>query len=1001
MLPPLDNTTPADALHRRFAEALQRSGFGGDIQLDYSSRLIHSTDNSIYQRLPQGVLYPAETDDLVRIARLSCAGEFQSLHFAPRGGGTGTNGQSLSDGFIVDLSRHMNRILEVNIEEGWARVQAGVVKDQLNAAVHEHGLFFAPDLSTSNRATIGGMISTDASGQGSCRYGKTRHHVLAIDMVLSDGQRWCAAALSDAELEQIIRSDDRVGQIHGLLDEIHRENGPAIERIFPPLNRSLTGYDLAHIRDEQGRFNLNNIICGSEGSLGFIAEAVVNLEKLPSHKAVVMVRYNDFVAALRDCQHLMKAEVTAIETIDDIVLDLAKSDPLWLQVADYFPPSEQSLAAINLMEITAHSAAELEQQLLAVSEEIARSADNPHRLGHNILEEPGAMAMIWAMRKRAVGLLGKLPGHARPLPFVEDCAVAPARLPDFIADFRALLEREGLRFGMFGHGDAGVIHVRPALDLRDPESMASIRRISDEVFALTQRYDGILWGEHGRGLRSEYVPATFGELYPQLQRIKAAFDPRNQFNPGKIASLPGGADLLAIDAVPTRGQRDALIPVQSWDDLPEAVYCNGNGACFNWDPDQSMCPSYKGTRERKYSPKGRATLLKEWLAQLGQQAYTVRRGAAPRNNWMAKLLPLSRDDFSHEVFAAMDSCLACKTCATGCPVQVDVPTFRSVFLSHYFSRYRRPLRHHLIAGLEWLLPLAARMPALYKLATGSAVGRFIAERGLGLTAMPALQPSRYTDESKVELADAGRLMKLSDAEKQRSLILVQDVFTRYLDGQVCQDIARFLQALGFRVWLAPGWYNGKPLHVLGYLRRFSKVATRRAKALNELATSGIPLVGMEPSMNLIYRHDYKDYVDQEVAPPVLLLQEWLAQQTPQLERHRERFTPGQFNLLPHCSEAALAGKSMGDWQTIFRALGSELTVEQVGCCGMAGTYGHELKYAETSRRIYELSWGQKQLDPATTSASGYSCRSQVERFEGQRLPHPVQLLLAQLKAAEV
>lgn len=997
MLPQVRNIPQPSSVHRRFAEALQESGFVGDIQLDFGSRLIQSTDNSIYQRLPQGVLYPAETEDLVRIARLSSEEEFQSLHFAPRGGGTGTNGQSLSDGFIVDLSRHMNRILEINAEQGWARVQAGVVKDQLNAAVKAHGLFFAPDLSTSNRATIGGMISTDASGQGSCRYGKTRHHVIAIDMVLNDGQRWSSRALADSELEQIIQKGDWIGQIHSLLDEIHRENPAAIERIFPPLNRSLTGYDLAHIRDEEGRFNLNNIICGSEGSLGFITEAVVNLEKLPSHKAVVVVRYNDFVAALRDCQHLMKAEVTAIETVDDIVLELAKGDTLWPQVAAYFPATEQSPAAINLMEITAHSADELQQQLEAVSEELARSANNPHRLGHSILEEAGAMAMMWAMRKRAVGLLGKLPGHARPLPFVEDCAVAPERLPDFIADFRKLLEREGLRFGMFGHGDAGVIHVRPAFDLRDPDSMTRIRRISDQVFSLTQRYGGILWGEHGRGLRSEYVPATFGELYPQLQRIKEAFDPRNQFNPGKIAAPPDGPALLAVDAVPTRGQRDALIPVQTWEDLPEAVYCNGNGACFNWDPDQSMCPSYKGTRERKYSPKGRATLLKEWLSQLGEQAYTVRRGPAPRTNWMAKLRPAAQDDFSHEVFDAMDTCLACKTCATGCPVQVDVPTFRSIFLSHYFSRYRRPFRHHIIAGLELLLPLAAPVRGLYNLTIQSAVGRKLAESWLGLTATPALQPARFVGNAQVEIAEAKRLMALPEAEKQRSVILVQDVFTRYLDGQVCQDIVRFLQTLGFRVWLAPGWRNGKPLHVLGFLRRFSKVATRTAKALNELAESGIPLVGLEPSMNLIYRNDYKDYLDDNVTPPpVLLLQEWLAQQHSQLAQHRDRFTPGQFKLLPHCSEAALAGKSMADWEHIFKALGSELKIEQVGCCGMAGTYGHELKYAETSQRIYELSWGQKTLDPTNTSASGYSCRSQVERFDGQRLPHPVQLLLGQL-----
>ncbi|MGQ9425477.1 D-2-hydroxyglutarate dehydrogenase YdiJ [Gilvimarinus sp. F26214L] len=1006
MLPSLRSMPKPDSLHRRFAEALHNSGFAGDISLDFSSRAVQSTDNSIYQRFPQGVLYPAGIEDLVRIAQLSQEPAFRSVSLCPRGGGTGTNGQALSNGLVVDLSRHMNRILEINVAERWARVEAGVVKDQLNAAVKPYGLFFAPDLSTSNRATIGGMINTDASGQGSCRYGKTRDHVLEIDSVFLGGSRWRSRPLEPKELESVCERDDRIGEVHRVAADVERSERALIQEVFPPLNRSLSGYDLAHLRGTDDRFDLNSLLCGSEGTLGFICEAVVNLELLPRFTGLAIIHYRSFVGALRDSRRLMEAEPTAIETIDDKVLELARGDSIWSELEDFFP--QQQTKAVNFLEFSAHSEAELSAALNRISL-LLRESSEADPLFFTTTRDRNAINRLWTLRKRAVGLLGRTPGNRRPLPFVEDTAVAPERLADFIEEFRAILDARGLQYGMFGHADAGVIHVRPALDLRDSGAAQTVREVSDQVFALTRKYGGLLWGEHGKGLRSEYVPETFGKLYPQLQKIKAAFDPFNQLNPGKIATPGDPYPLTRLDEVATRGKRDRLIPAAVWEDYPDVVHCNGNGVCFNWDPDQSMCPSWKGSRERKYSPKGRATLMKEWLSQLAEQDYSARRNErGQRGGFLSRARAWAgkgQGDFSQEVFDSMDHCLACKSCATGCPVQVDVAAFRSVFFNHYFRRYLRPLRHHLIARLESILPVAARVPRLYNLATQSRPGKFFARSALGLTALPAMETGRdragLLARMNVGTARASVLNELSAREKARSVILVEDVFSRYFDPQLLPDVCAFLQTLGYRIWLADSILNGKPLHVLGFLQAFEKTARRTARELEELSASGVPLVGLDPSMTLTFRDEYPKTLGARWTLRVLLLQEWLAGEEEHLRRCSNLFAAGRFRLLLHCSEAALAADSAKQWQTIYGALGCELTVEQSGCCGMAGTFGHEASHAELSERIYRLSWQPKVEADAPTElcATGFSCRSQAERFSERSVPHPVQVLLARRRAA--
>lgn len=1015
----------------KFIETLKNRGFKGDLNPDYANRVVLSTDNSIYQVLPQGVLYPKNTDDLILIAKLSNESEFKDVVLSPRGGGTGTNGQSLTDGMVVDISRHMNAILEINAEERWVRVQTGVVKDQLNKALKPYGLFFAPELSTSNRATIGGMINTDASGQGSVLYGKTRDHVLELNTVFLDGTTWLSKAVSDEELAEIKQRDDRVGEAYRIADSIFSEQKELIDQSFPELNRCLTGYDLAHIRDDDGTFNLNAILCGAEGSLAFISEAKLNVLPIPKYSALVNIQYASFNDALKDAKDLMDWDPTSIETVDSKVLNLAMQDIIWDTVSDYFPEGQQDkvIAGINLVEYTGDHEDELNaklDKLTAHLDQIAGSelAGNGKSFAYTIARGSGEIGKIWAMRKKAVGLLGNAKGEERPIPFVEDTAVPPENLADFIMEFRELLDSHNLSYGMFGHVDAGVLHVRPAIDMKDPEQEKMIRTITDGVVALTQKHKGLLWGEHGKGVRSEYAPEFFGELYPYIQEVKGTFDPRNQLNPGKIATpAHSGAQLLRIDEVPTRGQYDRQIAEPVRDTFNAAMYCNGNGACYNFDPNDAMCPSWKATRERTQSPKGRSSLIREWLrlqehsgSDLNRDIEQARNSSfigsfIPRlKNTLQKRKAMQSDnsassehyDFNHEVYQAMAGCLACKSCVGQCPIKVNVPEFRSKFLEAYHGRYLRPLKDYFVGTLEYVIPTLARTPALYNIPMKMGIVQSLLKNYAGMVDSPLICKENIAKELasyNVIMATPEALNRLSEQEKARSVIIVQDAFTSFFETRLVLDIFNLLTRMGFRVYLAPFRPNGKPLHVHGMMKSFDKAANSNARMLKALESTGVTLAGIDPSMTLTYRQEYSKSVPEADLPDVRLIQEWLGDQYDYLKSLELNLSSEEIFLMAHCTEKTNAAPSIKQWQKIYDAVGLTLSVQATGCCGMSGTFGHETANLETSKTIYRQSWSDVVNDSQKKDklvATGYSCRSQVKRMDGQILPHPLQLILSKI-----
>ena len=774
---------------------------------------------------------------------------------------------------------------------------------------------------------------------------------------------------------------------------------------FPKLNRCVTGYDLVHLCDCHGRFDLSAVLCGAEGTLAFVTEAKVRLTPVPRCTALLNIRYASFDAALRDAATLMRLQAASSETIDATVLALVRQDAIWLQVREYFPDDPEGPAeGVNIVEFVASEPDALESQLARV--EAALAAGGAGRRGYTVARGSGAAAAIWTMRKKSVGLLGNMQGERRPMPFVEDTVVPPENLADYIREFRAALDRRGLVYGMFGHVDAGCLHVRPALDMKDPAQEKLVREITDEVFELTRKYKGVLWGEHGKGFRSEYVPEFFGPLYPRMQEIKAAIDPHNQLNPGKIAAPPGQA-LAKLDGVPTRGQADRQIPIAVRQQNQDSLHCNGNAACFNYDADDAMCPSWKATRDRRHSPKGRASLMREWLrllavahadATLSQPGRWLDLPARMRNTWRARR---GQPDFSHEVKQAMDGCLACKSCVGQCPIKVDVPAFRSRFLQAYYTRYLRPPKDLLVAGLEAVLPLASKAPRLVNAVTHNPLSQRAA-RMLGLTMLPELG----TTNLRVELlrrgfaeASPAALRAMADAQRRRCVVVVQDAFTSHYESEVVLDFFELLRLLGFEPRLAPFRPNGKPQHVLGMLGRFGRTAARNAALLRELANTGVDLVGLDPSMTLAYRAEYPKALGAEAVPRVALPQEWLAQRLDEIPQPQPQ-EMRHWKLLPHCTERTNAPAATSDWVKVARRLGVQLEIVASGCCGMAGLYGHEQANRKTSESIFALSWGPILENPqhlGRISATGYSCRCQAKLMSGVRLDHPLQVLLKLLK----
>ncbi|MDE3980971.1 hypothetical protein NUQ49_10400, partial [Glaesserella parasuis] len=786
----------------------------------------------------------------------------------------------------------------------------------------------------------------------------------------------------------------------------------------------LTGYDLKNVfNDDLSEFNLTRILTGSEGSLAFICEAKLNLLPLPEYRTLINIKYNSFDAALRSAPFMLQAQALSVETVDSKVLNLAKQDIVWHSVSDLLSEDEHNpILGINIVEYASNDKAQNEARIAKLCQALDEKIQNGTSgiIGYQLCNDLASIEKIYAMRKKAVGLLGNAKGWAKPIAFVEDTCVPPEHLADYIVEFRQLLDDHGLDYGMFGHVDAGVLHVRPALDLCDKAQVAKFKTISDQVVELTAKYGGLIWGEHGKGMRSAYGERFFGEtLWKELRYIKQLFDPQNRLNPGKICTpLDSQASLYPIDSQ-MRADLDRQIPIQVREAFKGAMNCNGNGLCFNFDVHSTMCPSMKVSGNRLFSPKGRATLVREWLRLLAEQNVSPDELIFEKQQTSAKLVDFAKKirnqwrksqeyDFSHEVKSAMDTCLACKACASQCPIKIDVPTFRSQFNELYHRRYLRPLKDYVVANLEFVAPIMAKQPKLFNFFSANKLAETVASKTIGMVDLPALSVPTLqqqlveigyqgkTLEELEQLATSGQL----DTEICKYVLVVQDPFTSYYDAKVVADFVQLAQKLGFKAIVLPFNPTGKAQHIKGFLHKFANTARTQAELLNRVAKLGIAMVGVDPALTLIYREEYRQILKDDCGEfKVLLAHEWLLAQLKNgsLDHCKKSAETDRlpWHLFAHCTESTSLPNSLKEWQQIFAHFGETLTAENIGCCGMAGTFGHETKHLAMSKGIYAQSW-QVKLQGKTLSrclATGYSCRSQVKRMEHQLLKHPVQALL--------
>jgi FAD/FMN-containing dehydrogenase/Fe-S oxidoreductase len=942
-----------DRLRNRFLPALRAEGYMGDFAFDPATRAVFATDNSIYELTPAAVLFPAEPDDLNRIVRACSA---SGIALSARGGGTGTNGQSLTDQVVVDCSRHLTRIERLDPEARIAIVQPGVVLSQLNREAAQHGLFFGPTVSTATRATLGGMAATDASGKGSRVFGRMSDHIMGMDVVLSDGSDLHVEDLDDAGLDIACGKPGLAGGIYRLLRDIVERDKEEIARVFPAMNRGLTGYNLKDLVPRDGVFSLSRLLSGSEGTLAITKRLKLRLLQQARFKSLFVITYDDLLSALADTQRLVAVNPTAIEFLDDRILALAQDDPMWTEIVSVLGTSgTRPVRGLNIVELQSDNSDGLNAAIAHLTKLAGTGGSSV--VSHRHVSDPDAMTQVWSLRSKCVGLLGRMDPERQGTAFVEDAAVPPEKLVEFVDGFRRILSEEALTYGMFGHADEGCVHVRPALDMRRPGDAAKIRAVTDKIARLALAHGGILWGEHGKGVRGEYGSMFFGpQLYARLCEIKAAFDPGNIFNPGKIASPDPDQPLVKIDETPFRGTMDATISADALRGYERAVKCNGNGQCFDLAHDDAMCPSYKVSGDRRLSPKGRAAMLRTWL-----------RGDAE---------PEARRALEEALRQSLDACLSCKACASQCPVKVDIPAMKAQFYESYFRTRRRPFRHHLLARMEDFGPVMRARPQLTNL--------FLR------LAAPVIARAGLCDLPEIRTAHYAR------PQQGKPVVLLIDTFLGSFDGSVPDACAALLTRLGYAVTQSPPIPNGKALSVLGFNARFARIARRRFARLKALSSSALAVIEIEPAIHAMSRSEYKalgldcrGYVSLDM----FLTREIEAGRIRPVSADAGGALPVLFS---HCIESSADPQASRRWQVIFRHFGLNLDLARTGCCGMSGLYGHEVDNRTASARLYEASWSAPVHEAEVALATGFSCRCQIKRLGGRRALHPVEYLAQRL-----
>jgi FAD/FMN-containing dehydrogenase/Fe-S oxidoreductase len=945
----------------------------GEVRIDDYTRHLYASDASMYAIEPLAVAFPRHADDVAAI--VTAAGDL-GVPVLPRGAGTSLAGQTVGRAVVVDLSRHMNRIVEIDRDAGLATVQPGVVQDQLNRAAARYGLMFGPDTSTSNRATIGGMIGNNSAGSHSVQYGSTIDHVTAVDAVLADASRVRLAPVPLEQLSARARGGGLEGRLYRELPAILERRAGALAG-FPPFWRHAGGYRLDRVlthSEKGGRLDLGKLIVGSEGTLAVVTEALVRLVPKPAARAIAVGHFASTAAAVAATGDALARDAGSVELIDRKILELSRGRVEYAGIADVLVGEPDALMFVEFFGDTAEEVAARVDDLAAVW---AARGHGYHTLRAVTAAQQEAVLKV---RKAGLGLLmAASVGTRRPLAFVEDTAVPPEVLAPYVKDFAAVLERHGLSAGFYGHCSVGCLHVRPFVDLRRPSEIAAMRAVAEEIADLSARYGGVNSSEHGDGLaRSEFNRRLFGDdLYEGMRAVKRLFDPAGRLNPGKIVDAPPMTEHLRDPALPEPVELPTRLSFGGGM-RTAADRCVNIGVCRKEDAGV-MCPSYMATREEEHSTRGRANALVKALSSTSDPRAAL------------------GDERLHRI---LDLCLECKACKSECPLGVDMAAMKSEFLAHYHDVHGTPLRSRAFGAIRRLNRLGAAAAPLSNLPGRLPVARWLLDRWLGISRHRPLP--RFRRDTLIRWF--ARRPTPAGPFPRGDLVLLADSFTAYTEPAIGRAAVELLELAGWRVSLAGTGCCGRPHLSKGLLDQAKATAAGMLDTLAPYAARGVPIVGVEPSCLLTLRDEYAALLPGDdrvrlVAEQARLAPELLvaAIDDGALTLDPAAAVSGRHIVLHgHCHEKAIVGTAASK-ALLGRIPGADVRELDAGCCGMAGSFGFESEHYDLSMKI-----GGLRLFPAVESAApdaliaatGVSCRQQIGHGTGRTAVHPVELVRA-------
>jgi FAD/FMN-containing dehydrogenase/Fe-S oxidoreductase len=959
-----------------------RKNQSGEVRFDPTSRRLYSADASIYQIEPLGVVIPKSAADLRTIVQVAAEME---VPITARGGGTSLSGQAIGAGIIVDCSKYLHSILDIDPAARAVRVQPGVVLDALNRKLASHGMQFGPDVSTASRANLGGMVGNNSAGVRSIIYGKTSDHVRRLEVILADGSRAEFGHITSAEWNRRAEARTLEGQIYRRVQGIVEENADEIRRRFPPILRRVSGYNLDLLYrgftngTEPGRLGLNDLIVGSEGTLAIVEAMELAVVPSPRFRGLLVGHFTSLASAMDALPVCLEWGPSAVELLDHRLLEMAREN---LSLRETMTAVQGRPAALLMIEFSGDDPAEV--------------AGRAERLERRLAVGPGVTAVVpaldpalrhslWTLRESAVPLLYGMRGDRKPVAFVEDTAVAPARLAEFVERFVEVLKRHGTEGAFYGHASVGCLHIRPLLNLKDSGDIDRMRRITSDITDLVLEYGGSLSGEHGDGLaRSEWNRKMFGPaVYNAFCQIKQVFDPKNLLNPGKIVHAPPMTENLRYDPRHSAAQPTTLFDYSRQEDFARSIeLCNGSGVCRKL-AGGTMCPSFRATRDEKDSTRGRANALR--LALWGKQ-------------------PL-KDLRSRWVYEVLDLCLLCKGCKAECPSNVDMAKLKSEFLSFYYQGRLRPLGQGLLARIHRLSRLGAPAAPLVNWLQARRFIRWVLEKTAGIDRRRSL-PSLHADHFRRWFGGQAR-PRSPDGRGggAAKVLLLDDCFTTFYEPQIGRAAVRVLEQAGCQIELAGLTCCCRPLISKGYLRQARRLIRKQIPGLVRRLEPGVPLLGLEPSCALTLADEWPELVPGDaanrIAASVEMAESWIAKQAlagkGQLQFASQS---GRYVLHGHCHQKALRG--IGETAAALRLIpGLELKVLDTGCCGMAGSFGFEKEHFNLSVAIANLALlpALAADSEATIVAPGTSCRHQIKDLAGRRSLHPLEVLNQALRTS--